>query len=271
MDDRTRSRREGPQLGGQVVELFWSPGSTSSLRMKEFVEKSGVPYELVNLAESPDRLIELRAQGINASAARVGNRYVNGGNLDQVADLIGVPYNPPVILSPSALVAKYKTITDALKRVINQLPHELSTLKSPDQGRTVLGLAYHASSVMRMFLRDYNRDEWDCEDYHSVMHESRGTSDNVSGKDVVKQRLEDTVSRFWKWWEEYGEKDLMDRVISVYWGDHTLHEALEREVWHTAQHTRQLTSLLKEFGIEPDRPLSVKDLEGLPLPSGVYA
>jgi len=260
-----------PDAEESVVELFWSPGSTSSLRMKEFVEKSGIRYESVNLAENPDRMLELRARGINSSAARVGDRYVNGSDLDQLADLIGVMHDPRPILSPRDLVAKYRIITAALKCHINQLSSDLSSSRSPDRRRTVLGLSYHASSVMRIFLREYDPDRWHGEDYHAVMLESLGATDNVSSKELVLKRLDDTTSRFWKWWDECGRADSMNRVVPVYWGRRTLHEALEREVWHTAQHTRQLAALLEDFGVEPAQRLSAQDLAGLPLPKGLSA
>jgi hypothetical protein len=45
---------------------------------------------------------------------------------------------------------------------------------------------------------------------------------------------------------------------------------LEREVWHTTQHIRQLEYTLKEFGVTPELPLTKAHLAGLPLPEGIH-
>ena len=259
--------------GAPMIELFGIPGCSSCLRMKEFVEKTGLPYAWVNLGEFPERAVEVLAQSIHPPAARVGGRYANGVALDQVAELIGVDYEPPLILSPAELVARYEVITAALRRLISQLVPEVARLKTPERDRSVLGVAYHASSVMRSFLRDYDPDLWDAEDYIGDLlraFESSETADEVASPAEALLRLEDTIGRFRDWWETSGNIDPMDRVIPTYWGHHTLQEALEREVWHTAQHARQVAFFLAEQGIEPDGPLTIEDLEGLPLPDRVY-
>ena len=48
------------------------------------------------------------------------------------------------------------------------------------------------------------------------------------------------------------------------------HRVLERCTWHAAQHARQLAFMLERLGVEPDRPLTSTDLEGLPLPVSVW-
>jgi hypothetical protein len=49
-----------------------------------------------------------------------------------------------------------------------------------------------------------------------------------------------------------------------------MHDVFERTAWHAAQHTRQMTLMLETYGITPDRPLSVEDLTGLPVPDEVW-
>ena len=53
-------------------------------------------------------------------------------------------------------------------------------------------------------------------------------------------------------------------------GEQTLHEFLERSVWHAAQHTRQLQLVVEKLGLTPDPPLTVAQLAGLPLPDNVW-
>jgi hypothetical protein len=49
-----------------------------------------------------------------------------------------------------------------------------------------------------------------------------------------------------------------------------MHQLLERSTWHSAQHTRQLIAVLERFNIEPDGRLTPEDLDGLPLPAGLW-
>ena len=60
------------------------------------------------------------------------------------------------------------------------------------------------------------------------------------------------------------------RRVSTYQGPFTMHAALERCTWHTAQHARQLAMVLEGLGIVPDGPLGSDDLAGLPLPQKVW-
>ena len=91
----------------------------------------------------------------------------------------------------------------------------------------------------------------------------------LTGADLASE-LAETQAIVTSWWQTSGHEDPMDRVIDAYWGSHTLHEVLEREVWHTAQHTRQVMMFLDQLGIVADRPLTAEDLAGLPLPERVW-
>jgi len=45
---------------------------------------------------------------------------------------------------------------------------------------------------------------------------------------------------------------------------------MERCTWHSAQHARQIVSLLEGFGIVPNGPLTQEDYAGLPMPAGLW-
>ena len=63
---------------------------------------------------------------------------------------------------------------------------------------------------------------------------------------------ERTRERFQGWWDEVGDQDF-DRDMEVYFGTTSRHEMLERTVWHTTQHVRQLASLLEQAGDQTGR------------------
>ena len=75
--------------------------------------------------------------------------------------------------------------------------------------------------------------------------------------------------RFQDWWKGAEGQDFSTDV-PIYFGTTSRHEMLERTVWHSTQHTRQLASLLEQAGVTPDRPLARDDIRGLPLTETVW-
>ena len=59
-------------------------------------------------------------------------------------------------------------------------------------------------------------------------------------------------------------------MVPTYFGATTRHEMLERTVWHSTQHVRQIASLLEQAGVTPDRPLTTDQIRGLPLTDKVW-
>ena len=70
------------------------------------------------------------------------------------------------------------------------------------------------------------------------------------------------------WWRSADEGRL--GTLDTYYGIHPTERVLERTAWHAAQHARQLMALLEQRGIAPEGPLGEVELDGLPLPEGVY-
>jgi hypothetical protein len=58
--------------------------------------------------------------------------------------------------------------------------------------------------------------------------------------------------------------------MKTYYGVQAAHDVFERTTWHSAQHCRQLAVVLERFGIKPERPLSPEQIQGLPLPEGLW-
>jgi hypothetical protein len=230
--------------------------------MKEFVEKTGLPYTAINVDEDAAGAAKLKDKGMRVPAMCIGDECVNGVHLETVAKVLGVPYEPPVMLEPAALVEKYRVVTDALCRYIAQVTPEAASFKLPKRDRDLIQVAGHAGMVMRYFLGKYEDEAYD----RFFDDLEPGLRDPAELIEYVRE----TRARFETWWEQDGSFDPLDTVITVYWGPRTLHEALEREVWHTAQHTRQVMLMLESVGITPDTPLTADDLAGLPLPDRVF-
>jgi len=71
------------------VKVFWQPGCTSCLRTKEFLTKSGVDYESINVHGNTAGMEELRKLGARSvPVVARGGKFVFAQSL---ADVIKVP------------------------------------------------------------------------------------------------------------------------------------------------------------------------------------
>jgi hypothetical protein len=71
------------------------------------------------------------------------------------------------------------------------------------------------------------------------------------------------------WWKALPDKSCRQGV-HTYYGERPLHELLERCTWHSAQHARQILSVLERMGVRPEAPLTAADYAGLPMPRGLW-
>jgi len=74
--------RDGP------IEVFWMPGCSSCLRMKEFIERTGVPYEEVNIAANPTAA-HVFASSVLAFLPWSGGHWRSRMDLVAIAKLVG--------------------------------------------------------------------------------------------------------------------------------------------------------------------------------------
>ena len=79
-------------------------------------------------------------------------------------------------------------------------------------------------------------------------------------------RITENIER---WWSQLPDKSCR-QTVKTYYGERPLHELLERCTWHSAQHARQIISVLERLGVEPEGPLTAADYAGLPMPQGLW-
>jgi hypothetical protein len=175
-----------------------------------------------------------------------------------------------VPLFPAALRARYQVIMTTLCGLIHQATPEALRCTPAHWDWTVTDIAHHAASVMRVFLMDYDRQAYRGAPYRMDYETNRAPYDVTRADQLIAHAI-DTLLHFNRWWADGGCLDPLERVVSTYWGEQTLHACLEREVWHTAQHTRQVEALLREAGTDIAAPLTDADLAGLPLPERLYS
>lgn len=259
------------------VAAYWVPGCSSCLRMKEFLERHYIAFEGVNLAEQPDRYREVRGLGLTAPAVVKGDRGVPGMDLVAIADLVGFDYDPPARLPAAELVARYGVVNAGLRRLTGEFPAGGLDYKSPDRDRSMRELIAHAASAIQEFLHATEVEAYVYGNTHAADGAFRarfalgGELGRTGTVDHLVAYIDEMQRDLTAWWERWGFDDPLDRVVSAPFGHVTLHEVLERGVWHTAQHTRQVQYFLGErLGVEVVAPITEEDLAGLPLPEGIH-
>jgi len=194
-----------------------------------------------------------------------GDSCVSGVDLKVVAALVGVAYEERAMLSSAELYAKLDTVLGAACRYMRQVPLEGLAHRSPDRDRTFRDLGFHVMHICAVFLGAYDQPE-----RRGWRGLTANAPDEIRTGPEIAVYGEASRLRLRQWWQSTGSEDPLDRVIETYWGAHTLHEVLERETWHAAQHTRQVMMFLEQLSIAPNGPLTREDLGGLPMPEHVW-
>ena len=193
-----------------------------------------------------------------------GGQFVFAQVIKDVVDFLDLPDDTAPELSPEELWAKLDWILETAIRLTRQMPDEHLEDLLPNRPRSWRVLMHHIYQIPVAFLEmeELGRTltyEALTEPPPAVMRTSAAIADHG----------EAVRARFNAWWSRTAGEDFSSRV-PTYFGGTTRHEMLERTVWHTAQHVRQVASLLEQAGVAPDRPLAGDDLRGLPLTDKVW-
>ena len=193
-----------------------------------------------------------------------GGQFVFAQVIKDVVDFLDLPDDTAPELSPEELSAKLDRILETAIRLTRQMPDEHLEDLLPNRPRSWRVLMHHIYQIPVAFLEmeELGRTltyEALTEPPPAVMRTSAAIADHG----------EAVRARFNAWWSRTAGEDFSSRV-PTYFGGTTRHEMLERTVWHSAQHVRQVASLLAQAEVAPDRPLAADDLRGLPLTDKVW-
>ncbi len=251
---------------GDEIRAFWQPGCTSCLRMKEFLQRHGVPFTSVNVLEDKGAMEELASLGYRTvPIIRRGDQSANGQVLRDVARVAGIPYGGTKIHPPAELMRRLNEVQGAARRFLGQLPDDKINNFLPNRPRTYAQLAYHIFNIADAWLEhEVDGDPLKEGAYNRVPPPEMDT------KAKVLAYGEDVQRRLDAWWTNKGPSTNFQDKASVYYGDQSKHEFFERTTWHSGQHVRQYTLLLRTLGIEPDRALPDTMWDGLPMPEKVW-
>ena len=252
-------------MQAQLLKVYWRPGCSSCVRVKEFLARLGVDYESINVSARPEAMDELRELGVRTvPVVARGREYVFAQELADVSQFIGRKVDFRRLPAP-ALMSKWLDVLAAAQRYIVQLPHErLSERATEGRDRSIRDLAHHIYQIPDAFLQAVIDGRQDL----AAAYNEPPPASVQTGRDICDYGLRIT-RRLADWWAAQADK-ACGGTVKTYYGEQPLHHVLERCTWHSAQDVRQVIAVLERLGIAPDRPLRAEDYAGLPMPDGLW-
>jgi hypothetical protein len=193
-----------------------------------------------------------------------GTEYVFAQALEDVSRFIGkaVEFKR---LPPEELMRRWLHVLRSAQRHARQIPADkLGQRATPGRDRSIATLAYHVYQIPDAFLQAIENGVQNL----AAVYDTPLPAEVKTVEDIAAygSRME---KRLQNWWNALPDKSCR-QTVKTYYGERPMHELLERCTWHSAQHARQIISVLEGFGVKPDGPLTAADYAGLPLPKGLW-
>lgn len=180
-----------------------------------------------------------------------------GADLDRVAKFLDLTVEPREALPAEVLIERLVVVLATNTRLTMQFSGDRLADKLPNRDRTVLALANHIVEIAAGYLLVETGHPFDARVAGAIPERELDPRDLATRSKSVLARLA-------------ALRPAPARQVETLHGTSNRHRVLERCTWHAAQHVRQLAFMLERLGVEPDQPLTSSDLEGLPLPEGVW-
>lgn len=259
------NRTTDPAAGTEGLRVFWMPGCSSCVKVKEFLKKLGVPYESVNVLTDPNAEGDLQEMGaMGFPVVSRGKEFVCAQSLDDVSKFLGreVKFDR---LSPAELMDRWFYFSDIALEMLDRIPQEhLQALPIPNRNRTFQGLSYHIFQVPEAFLENAENGE-----EHFDKYFDSPPPDDVTTSAHVRTYGDRITARLRRHWQSLPDKSFC-WTVKTFYGVQPSHHFLERSVWHMAQHIRQLQVVLDSYNVTLNRRIDETKYKGLPMPDGVW-
>jgi uncharacterized damage-inducible protein DinB len=193
-----------------------------------------------------------------------GDKYVFAQVIKDVVDFLGLEEETRPELTPTQLAQRYQDIVGRAVSLIRQMPDECLERELPNRPRSWKVVMHHVFQIPNAFLE--MEESGQPMRYETMV---APPPDELQTSDDIARFGEGVAARFAKWWQQNQDSDF-DRRIEVYFGQTSRHEMLERTVWHSTQHVRQIASLLEQAGVTPAQPLTPAHIQGLPLTEKIW-
>jgi Glutaredoxin/DinB superfamily len=254
-----------PDSTQPALKVYWQPGCSSCLRVKEFLTQRKVPFVSVNVLADKAGFIELAELGLRrVPIVRCGGEWADGQVLRDVARVAGIRFDAPALLPPAQLAVHADTILRCAIELAQRIPKDQLDTLFPDRPRSYRQVTAHIFTIVEAFLDMIEQGK---RAEHAIYEQ-----DVPAGITTAAQLIEygeQVRARCATWWKRDGNTVDYAVQADVYYGTPTVHEFLERTVWHAGQHTRQLQLGVGRLGLSVDTTLTADALAGLPMPEGI--
>lgn len=219
---------------------------------------------MLNDAGGREQLLALGVR--NVPVVALGEQFVFGQNLEDVAEFVGLRGTGHTPLPPEVLIVKWIAVLRAIQRYLRQLPADRLTERViENRDRSIRLLGHHAFRIGEAFLET----AVDGVEYAVQLANIPPRDGTFTSGEEIARYGETVISRLEDWWNNLADKSCRQKV-RTFFGMQPLHMLYERSTWHSAQHARQLAAVLERYGIEPDGRLTGDLLAGLPLPERLW-
>lgn len=254
-----------PITGTDQLRVFWMPGCSSCVKVKEFLKKLDLPFDSVNVLTDPNAERDLQAMGaMGFPVVSRGKDFVCAQSLDDVSKFLGrdIKFER---LTPKELMLRWFYFCDVALSLIGQIPPDkLQALPIPNRNRTLHGLSYHIFQVPEAFLENAENGEEHFDKYFDAP-----PPDDVTTSADVLAYGDRITKRLHSHWDHLPDQSFT-WTVKTFYGVQPVHHFLERSVWHMAQHIRQLQFVLEGYGLSIKRPVDAGAYKGLPMPDGIW-
>jgi glutaredoxin len=255
---------EHPPFNPDRIRVYWQPGCTSCLRTKEFLTRQGVDYDSVNAQNNPEARAEMKRLGARSlPVVSLGDKYTLCQSFGDVLKFLNLDMKLLSVPLPAPrLFEKLHLVLTAAARYTRQFPEDQLKVQFRERQRTIGDTCFHAFRVGEMGLEVCQGKPLTNSGFTDLAPSHWGFRDIADWGLKVRDQLD-------AWWRQQPPTDLGYKV-ETYYGQRELLDVMDRTTYHVAQHSRQLILMLESLDIEPDRPLTRQDLEGVPVPEAAW-
>lgn len=212
-----------------------------------------------------DGLAELQRLGARSvPVVSKGDKFVFAQVIKDVVDFLSLKDETAPELSPEELKHRYNSIIQTAIGLVRAMPDDKLENRLPNRPRSWRVLMHHVFQIPVAFL--------DMEDTGETLPYENMVApppDDMKTSAAIGE-FGDTVRKRFKAWADKTSGEDFSIKVQTYFGATTRHEMLERTVWHSAQHARQVDSLLEQAGVTPEKRLTASDIKGLPLTGKIW-
>ncbi len=136
------------------LKVYWRPGCSSCVKVKEFLKQQGVEFESIDVAARPEAMQDLLVFGVKTvPVVARGGEFVFAQALEDVSRFIGREFSARR-LEPEVLISRWLHILRAAQRHARQIPAtRLRERAVHNRDRSIRDLAYHVYQIPDAFLQ----------------------------------------------------------------------------------------------------------------------